>query len=69
MARRAVLTKTLYEPLDQSELTVRIPDRRFIKRRFGDPPLAPEDDEEDYWDLFDFLCEEARPLCGLNIPF
>ena len=69
MARRAVLTKTLYEPLDQSELTMRIPDRPMIKRLFGDPPLAPEDNEEDYWDLFDFLCREARPLGGLDIPF
>ena len=69
MARRVVLTKTLFEPLDQSELTMRIPDRPMIKRLFGDPPLAPEDNEEDYWDLFDFLCREARPLGGLDIPF
>jgi hypothetical protein len=41
----------------------------MIKRLFGDPPLAPGDNEEDYWDLFDFLCEKARPLNGLDVPF
>jgi hypothetical protein len=69
MARRSLLPKILHAPHDQSELTMRIPDRRMIKRLFGDPPLAPGENEEDYWDLFDFLCEEARPLSGLDIPF
>lgn len=69
MARRSLLPKISHAPLDQTELTMRIPDRRMIKRLFGDPPLAPGDNEEDYWDLFDFLCEKARPLSGLDVPF
>lgn len=69
MARRSLLPKISHAPLDQTELTMRIPDRRMIKRLFGDPPLAPGDNEEDYWDLFDFLCEKARPLNGLDVPF
>ena len=69
MARRSLLPKISHAPLDQTELTMRVPDRRMIKRLFGDPPLAPGDNEEDYWDLFDFLCEKARPLNGLDVPF
>ena len=69
MARLSLLPKILHAPLDQTDLAMRIPDRRMIKRLFGDPPLAPGDNEEDYWDLFDFLCEEARPLSGLDLPF
>lgn len=69
MARRSFLPKILHAPLDQTDLAMRIPDRRMIKRLFGDPPLAPSDKEEDYWDLFDFLCAEAHPLSGLDLPF
>jgi len=69
MARRSFLPKILHAPLDQTDVAMRIPDRRMIKRLFGDPPLAQGDNEEDYWDLFDFLCEEARPLSGLDLPF
>lgn len=69
MARRSLLPQNIHAALDQNDLTMRVPDRRIIKRFFGDPPLASGENEEDYWELFDFLCREARLLNGLDIPF